>query len=59
MGLKGIHLSSLILIFFIFIMLFGTKRLREMGNDIGSAVRNFRKSMQEDETKSNVSDKNE
>jgi len=29
-------------------MLFGTKRLRTLGSDLGSAVKGFRKSMQDD-----------
>ena len=29
-------------------MIFGTARLREIGNDLAAAIRNFRKAMQED-----------
>lgn len=47
---KGISLASLLLVFLIVIILFGTKRLREMGNDLGTAVKNFRKGMQEEES---------
>lgn len=48
MGLRGIHLSSLILIFLIVVLVFGTKRLREIGNDLGAAIKNFRKGMQDE-----------
>jgi sec-independent protein translocase protein TatA len=46
--MRGISFGSLILIFLIVVLLFGTKRIREIGNDLGSAVRSFRKGMQEE-----------
>lgn len=48
MFFKGINFSSLLLIFLIVVVLFGTKRLREMGNDLGTAVKNFRKGLQDE-----------
>lgn len=47
MGFGGIGPGSLILILLIVIVLFGTKKLRNMGGDIGGALRNFRKAMKE------------
>lgn len=47
MGLRNI--GSLLLIFLILMMVFGTARLREMGSDLAGAIRNFRKGLQEDE----------
>ncbi len=47
MGFGGIGPGSLILILIIVILLFGTKRLRSMGSDLGSALRNFKKSVKE------------
>ncbi len=47
MGLGGISIWQLLIILAIVIMLFGTKRLRTLGSDLGSAVKGFRKSMQE------------
>ena len=49
MGLGGISIWQLLIILAIVIMLFGTKRLRNMGGDLGSAVKGFRKSMQDDD----------
>jgi sec-independent protein translocase protein TatA len=46
MGLRG--LSSLLIVFLILALLFGTRRLREIGNDLGAAVRSFRKGLNED-----------
>lgn len=48
MGLGGISVWQLLIILAIVIMLFGTKRLRNIGGDLGSAVKGFRKSMQDD-----------
>jgi sec-independent protein translocase protein TatA len=42
--------GSLLIILAIVIMLFGTKRLRTLGSDLGSAVKGFRSSMQDDRT---------
>jgi len=49
MGLGGISIWQLLIILAIVIMLFGTKRLRTLGSDLGSAVKGFRKSMQDED----------
>ncbi len=46
MGLGGTSIGSLILIFLIIVLLFGTKKIRDIGEDLGHAVRNFRKGLQ-------------
>jgi len=58
MGFGGIGPGSLILILVIVILLFGTKKLRNVGGDLGGALKNFRKSMKdgEDEAKSSTDD---
>lgn len=48
MGIGGISIWQLLIILAIVIMLFGTKRLRTLGSDLGSAVKGFRKSMSDD-----------
>jgi sec-independent protein translocase protein TatA len=51
--LRGFSFGSLLLVFLIVLVLFGTKRLRDIGSDLGAAVRGFRKGLQEeDEPKS-------
>lgn len=47
MGFGGISIGSLLLIFLIVLVLFGTKKLRTIGEDLGQAVRSFRKGLQE------------
>jgi sec-independent protein translocase protein TatA len=41
----------LILILVIVILLFGTKKLRNIGSDLGEALKNFRKSVRDGESK--------
>lgn len=49
MGLGGISIWQLLIILLIVILLFGTKKLRNIGSDLGGAIKTFRKSMREDE----------
>jgi sec-independent protein translocase protein TatA len=49
MGISGINPASLLLILLIILVLFGTKRLRNIGEDLGKALRGFRKGMDENE----------
>lgn len=48
MGLDGISFGSLVLIFIISTVLFGTKKLRSMGEDLGAAIKGFKKGLSED-----------
>jgi sec-independent protein translocase protein TatA len=48
MGLEGFRLGSLLIVLLIIILLFGSKRIRHIGEDIGNAVRSFRKAVQEE-----------
>ena len=51
MGIGGISVWQLLIILAIVIMLFGTKRLRNLGPDLGAALRGFKKGMSgEDES---------
>ena len=45
----GIGIWELLLLFLIVLLLFGTKRLRNIGGDLGSAIKSFRSAMNEDE----------
>ena len=49
MGFGGISIWSLLLILAIVILLFGTKKLRNVGGDLGSAIKNFKKSVKDEE----------
>ena len=52
MGLGGISIWQLLIILAIVVMLFGTSRLRNIGSDLGSAIKGFRNSMSKDEAES-------
>ena len=47
MGLGGISLWQFLIILLIVLVLFGSKKLRNIGGDLGNAVKGFKKAMQE------------
>ena len=47
--MAGISIWSLLLIFAIILLLFGTKKLRNIGSDLGVAIKNFKKSIDDDD----------
>lgn len=49
MGIGGIGIWQLVIILIIVLMLFGTKKLRNMGSDLGGALKGFKKAMRDDE----------
>ena len=54
MGFGGISLWQLLIILVIVLMIFGTKKLRNMGGDLGTAIKGFKKSVKEEPVDSNV-----
>ncbi len=51
MGLGGISIWQLLIILVIVMLIFGTKRLRNLGGDLGGAIRGFRNAMGDDKDK--------
>lgn len=49
MGLGGISMWQLLIILLIVVLIFGTKRLKTIGGDLGGALKSFRKAMDTDE----------
>lgn len=47
MGMGGISIWQLLIILVIVLLLFGTKRLKSIGSDLGNAVKGFRSAMAE------------
>jgi sec-independent protein translocase protein TatA len=47
--LSGISIWQLLIILAIIVLLFGTKKLRNIGNDLGGAVKGFKSAMKEGE----------
>ncbi|APX91883.1 Sec-independent protein translocase TatA [Halomonas sp. 1513] len=47
--LGGISIWQLLIVLGIIILVFGTKKLRNVGGDLGGAVKGFKKAMHEDD----------
>jgi len=48
MGMGGISIWQLLIVLVIVLLLFGTKRLKNIGSDLGGAVKGFRSAMSGD-----------
>jgi sec-independent protein translocase protein TatA len=51
MGFGGFSIWQLVIILLIVVMLFGTKRLKGLGSDLGDAIKGFKKSMGSEDDK--------
>lgn len=51
MGLGGISIWQLAIVLLIVVLIFGTKRLKSIGSDLGGAIKGFKKAMDHDEDK--------
>ncbi len=49
MGLGGISIWQLLIVLVIVVLIFGTKRLKWIGSDLGGAIKSFRRSMGSDD----------
>jgi sec-independent protein translocase protein TatA len=47
----GISVTKLLIVLVIIIVIFGTKRLKNVGGDLGAAIKSFRSAMREEEDK--------
>jgi sec-independent protein translocase protein TatA len=50
----GIGMRELVVILLVVLLVFGAKKLRTIGSDLGAAVRGFKKSMNEGENEDSV-----
>lgn len=57
MGIGGISWPQILVVLVIVLLIFGTKRIRNIGSDLGGAIREFRKGVGEsdDESKDEAS----
>ncbi len=51
----GFSIPHLLVVLVIVLLLFGTKRLKNIGEDLGGAIRGFRKSLKDGEDNSTLS----
>jgi len=49
MGIAGISWPQILVILLIVLLVFGTKRIRHIGSDLGGAIREFRKGVGEND----------
>lgn len=54
MGLGGISIWQLLIVLLIVALIFGTKKLRGVGSDLGGAVKGFKKAINDDEETNNA-----
>lgn len=54
MGLGGISIWQLLIILLIVVMIFGTKRLKNIGNDLGTAIKGFKNSVKDEDVNENI-----
>ena len=47
MGASGISVWQLLIVLLIVVLIFGTKRIKSIGGDLGGAIKSFRKGMTE------------
>jgi|TARA_B100000315_G_C14483403_1_gene544007 sec-independent protein translocase protein TatA len=55
MGVGGIGIWQLLIILLIVVMLFGTKKLRNLGSDLGGALKGFKSAIKDDESQNDES----
>lgn len=53
----GISIWQLLIVLAIVLVLFGAKRLRNVGSDLGGAIKGFRQAMKEDDSGDKGNDK--
>ena len=52
----GISIWQLLIILAIVLLLFGTKRLKNMGGDVGGAIKNFKSAVKNEEAENDSAD---
>jgi sec-independent protein translocase protein TatA len=52
----GISIPQLLILLVIVLLLFGTRRLRNLGSDLGSAIKGFRSAVSDSENKTEEDD---
>lgn len=56
MGLGGVGIWQLLIVLAIIALVFGTKRLKGVGSDLGGAIKGFKDSLTQDTTRLNQGD---
>jgi sec-independent protein translocase protein TatA len=56
MGFSGFSLGHLLVVLVIVVLVFGTKRLKTLGSDLGSAIKGFKNAVSEEKTEAAAED---
>ncbi|MBS1202057.1 MAG: twin arginine-targeting protein translocase, TatA/E family [Chromatiaceae bacterium] len=59
MGISGVSFWEIMLIVVVLLLLFGSKKLPGIASDLGSAIRDFRRSMSSDQRPDELEEKGE
>ena len=59
MGISGVSFWEIMLIVVVLLLLFGSKKLPGIASDLGSAIRDFRRSMSSDQRSDELEEKGE
>ena len=57
MGFGGISIWQLLIILLVVLVLFGSKKLRSIGSDLGQGIKGFKKAISDDDSKENDNSK--
>ena len=57
MGFSGISIWQLLIILLVVLVLFGSKKLRSIGSDLGQGIKGFKKAINDDESEENDNSK--
>lgn len=59
MGFGGVSLWQLLIVLVIVILLFGTKKIKSLGSDLGSAIKGFKNSVSDTDDITNIESKSD
>lgn len=59
MGLGGISMWQLLIVLAIVLLVFGTKRIRNLGGDLGGAIKGFKSAMNDGEKEQDAAQQSE
>ena len=59
MGISGVSFGEIMLIIVVLLLLFGSKKLPGIASDLGSAIRDFRRSVSSDQRPDELDEKGE
>ena len=57
MGFGGISIWQLLIILLVVLLLFGSKKLRSIGSDLGQGLKGLKKAIKDDESKDESNEK--